>query len=59
MPTLGNSVVGSGISMAVAERAREMSLLDSLPGMSFLAQWELDFFLQQSSIIVYPVGGGY
>ena len=51
-------MVGSGISMAVAERAREMSLLDSLPGMSFLAQWELDFFLQQSSIIVYPVGGG-
>lgn len=61
MPTLGTSVVGSGIPMAVAGRSRDMALPGSLPGMSFLLKWQSDlffvfrfsffFFLKQLSII--------
>lgn len=41
---LGSSAVGSGISMAVADRARETPLSDSPPGISFLVKWELEGF---------------
>ena len=44
MPALGSSVVGSEIPMPVAERARDMSLPASLPGMSFLLKCQLDLF---------------
>ena len=37
-------MVGSGIPMAVAGRARDMSLLGSLPGISFLLKWQSDLF---------------